>query len=61
MNKPTQVSGWCPHYDKPSGCCYLSETKPASHTLENKCKNSSNCKTCGNFEAWIKGTNYKSK
>jgi len=37
------------------------ETTPASGTRDQKCKNESNCKSCGNYEAWKSGSNYKNK
>ena len=61
MNKPRPVPGWCPFYDQSSDKCYLAETTPSSGTREQKCKLERNCHTCGNYEAWKKGTNYKSK
>ena len=61
MNKPRRVSGWCPHYDEPSGCCYLTEKMPENSTRDQKCKSDSNCKHCGIYEAWTKGSNYKNK
>jgi len=61
MNRPRAVPGSCPFYDHPSGKCYLSETTPASGTRDQKCNSDSRCKTCGNYEAWAKGTNYKGK
>jgi len=61
MQKPRHVSGWCPHYDEPSGRCYLSEGLPSSGTRDQKCKSDTNCKTCGNYEAWASGSNYRGK
>jgi hypothetical protein len=61
MQKPRRISGWCPHYDEPSGKCYLSEQSQSSGHVEYNCKSDKNCKTCGNYEAWAKGTNYKNK
>jgi hypothetical protein len=61
MNKPRAVPGWCPFYDHPSDKCYLSGTTPLSSTREHKCKSDKNCKKCGNYEAWAKGSNYRGK
>ncbi|GHV19462.1 hypothetical protein FACS189494_01120 [Spirochaetia bacterium] len=61
MGNPNRISGWCPHYDHPSGRCYLSGSTPSSGTHESKCKSDRNCKTCGNYEAWASGKNYKGK
>ena len=61
MSKPRTVLGSCPFYDHPSGRCYLSEGMPESGTREQKCKSDKNCKTCGNYEAWASGRNYKNK
>lgn len=61
MNRPRAVSGWCPHYDHPSGRCYLTEKLPQSSTKDQKCNSDTRCKTCGNYEAWAKGSNYKNK
>jgi len=51
MQKPRRISGWCPHYDEPSGRCYLSEGIPSSGTRDYNCKSDRNCKTCGNYQA----------
>jgi len=61
MNKPRTVPGSCPFYDHPSNKCYLSETTPAGGTRDQKCMSESNCKTCGNYEAWKNGSNYRGK
>ena len=61
MQKPRRVSGWCPHYDEPSDKCYLAETTPSSGTRDQKCKSDTRCKTCGNYEAWVSGSNYRGK
>ena len=61
MQKPRRVSGWCPHYDEPSGCCYLSETMPSSGNRDYHCKSDKNCKSCGNYESWASGRGYKGK
>ena len=61
MQKPRRVSGWCPHYDEPSGLCYLSESMPSSSHRDHNCKSDRNCKTCGNYEAWASGRNYTTK
>jgi len=61
MQRPKHVSGMCPHFDHPSNRCYLTEGTQSGYTLENKCKNESNCKSCGNYEAWAKGSNYREK
>ena len=61
MNRPKYISGMCPHFDHPSNRCYLTEATQSGYTLENKCKNESNCKNCGNYEAWKNGSNYKNK
>ena len=61
MNKPRSVPGSCPFYDHPSDKCYLAETTPSSGTRDQKCKSDSNCKTCGNYEAWKNGSNYRGK
>ena len=60
MQKPRPISGYCPHYDGSSGCCYLTESLPDSSTRDQKCK-TSNHKNCGNYEAWKSGSNYRSK
>ena len=61
MNKPHAVPGWCPFYDQAFDKCYLSETTPSSGTRDQKCKSDRNCKSCGNYEAWANGSNYRSK
>jgi hypothetical protein len=61
MQKPRRISGWCPHYDAPSGICYLSEQSHSSGVVSYNCKSDTNCKRCGNYEAWARGTNYKNK
>jgi len=61
MNKPKAVPGWCSFYEGSFDKCYLSETTPASGTREQKCKVESNCKSCGNYEAWKSGNNYRGK
>jgi hypothetical protein len=61
MNKPRAVPGSCPFYDHPSDKCYLSETTPASGTRDQQCKSDTRCKTCGNYEAWANGSNYRGK
>jgi len=61
MQKPHAVSGWCPHFDAPSGYCYLSEQYKDGSTREYHCKSDKNCKTCGNYEAWASGKNYRGK
>ncbi|GHV83720.1 hypothetical protein AGMMS50212_10600 [Spirochaetia bacterium] len=61
MDRPRHISGWCPHYDDPSGRCYLSEFMPDSGHKEYNCKSEQNCKNCGNYEAWASGRNYVGK
>ena len=61
MNRPRPVPGCCPFYDHPSGKCYLTESLPDTSTRDYKCKSESNCKTCGNYEAWKSGSNYRGK
>ena len=61
MQKPKHVSGWCPHYDEPSGLCYLSEVMPSSGTYDYNCKSDKNCKTYSNYEAWKSSRNYTTK
>jgi len=61
MNRPRTVPGSCPFYDHPSDKCYLAETTPSSGTRDQKCKSDSKCKTCGNYEAWASGSNYRGK
>ena len=33
----------------------------ASGTCDQKCKSDTKCKTCGNYEAWASGSNYRNK
>jgi hypothetical protein len=61
MANQNRIPGWCPHFDSRSGCCYLSEQTQSSGHTEYNCKSEKNCKTCGNYEAWISGRNYKGK
>jgi hypothetical protein len=61
MQRPKHISGMCPHFDHATNKCYLTESTQSGYTLENKCKNESNCKNCGNYEAWKSGSNYKNK
>ncbi|GHV93470.1 hypothetical protein AGMMS50268_39730 [Spirochaetia bacterium] len=61
MPNPNRVSGYCPHYDDRSGCCYLSGSMPDSGHRDYNCKSEQNCKTCGNYEAWMSGRNYVGK
>jgi hypothetical protein len=61
MNKPTPTPGMCPHFVPSSNRCYLTEETQSGYTLDGKCKSESNCKTCGNYEAWKSGNNYKGK
>jgi hypothetical protein len=61
MDRPKRVSGWCPHYDAPSGRCYLTEQSEPTSTQNYHCKSESNCETCGNYEAWAAGRNYTGK
>jgi hypothetical protein len=60
MGRPN-IKGLCPFYDRANGKCYLSEGTPETYTRENKCNSDTNCKTCANYEAWAKGSNYKNK
>jgi hypothetical protein len=60
MSAP-MIPGFCPYYVMTQNRCYLSETTPSSGTRDYKCKSSSNFKTCGNFEAKMRGTNYNNK
>ena len=61
MSRPKKSPGCCQFYDKSFDKCYLAENTPLSSTREQKCKNESRCTTCGNYEAWANGTNYKNK
>ncbi|GHU84020.1 hypothetical protein FACS189473_0090 [Spirochaetia bacterium] len=61
MGNPHRISGMCPHYDHASNCCYLSGQSQSSGHTEHNCKSEQNCKTCGNYEAWRSGSNYKGK
>ncbi|GHU97797.1 hypothetical protein FACS189483_04790 [Spirochaetia bacterium] len=61
MPNPNRVSGYCPHYDDQSSCCYLSGNVPAEGHRENNCKSRENCKTCGNYEVRESGSNYRGK
>jgi len=61
MGSRPSLPGLCPFYDKPFDKCYLSETTPASGTREQKCKSDKNCTSCGNYEAWKNGSNYRGK
>jgi len=61
MQKPRRIAGWCPHYDEPSGCCYLTERMPENSTRDQKCRSDRNCKNCGIYEAWASGSNYRGK
>ena len=61
MQRPRSIPGFCPHYDDPSGRCYLTEQSQSSSQVQSKCKSDRNCKTCGNYEAWARGANYKNK
>jgi hypothetical protein len=54
-------SGKCPHFDSQSGCCRLSGNMQDSGHRDYNCKSAEHCKTCGNYEAWISGDNYKDK
>jgi len=38
MNKPRHISGWCSHYDEPSGCCYQTEKTLENSTWDQECK-----------------------
>jgi hypothetical protein len=53
--------GWCPFYSGENGNdhCGLSGSMPASGHRDYNCKSSQNCKTCGAYEAWENGTNYR--
>ncbi|MDR1003917.1 MAG: hypothetical protein LBL97_02755 [Prevotellaceae bacterium] len=51
-----QIPGCCPFWSG-SDCC-LTGSREYDWTVENKCKVESNCKTCGNYEAWKDGRNY---
>ncbi|MDR1149273.1 MAG: hypothetical protein LBK66_11645 [Spirochaetaceae bacterium] len=53
--------GWCQHYDAHSDRCCLSEQKQSSGHRDYNCKSDQNCKTCGNYEAWVSGKNYTNK
>jgi hypothetical protein len=61
MDRPRTVSGCCPYYDHPSSRCYLTESYQDGYTRDHKCKSDSGCKTCGNYEAKMNGSNYRSK
>ncbi|GHV92605.1 hypothetical protein AGMMS50268_31080 [Spirochaetia bacterium] len=61
MGNPNRVSGYCPHYDHVNNRCYLSECMQDTGVVEGQCKSKSNCKTCGNYEAWESGNNYRGK
>ena len=61
MNRPKPMPGWCPFYCQSSNRCYLSEGTPDSGTRDYKCKSDYNCKTCGNYDAWKSGSNYRGK
>jgi hypothetical protein len=61
MERPRSVPGMCPFYDHPSSCCYLSESYKDGGTRDYHCKSDTNCKTCGNYEAWASGRNYTNK
>ncbi|MDR0908327.1 MAG: hypothetical protein LBM77_01045 [Spirochaetaceae bacterium] len=51
-----QIPGCCPFWT--GGSCCLSGESQSSGQEESQCKNQSNCKTCGNYEAWERGSNY---
>jgi len=61
MQKPLPVPGLCPNYEERSGRCYLIEKMPENSTRDQKCKSDTRYKTCGIYEAWAKGSNYKGK
>jgi hypothetical protein len=51
------VPGMCPYYDPKNKRCGLSGS---SHT-DSKCSSKDNWKTCANYEAKRKGTNYQNR
>jgi hypothetical protein len=51
-----QIPGCCPFWTG-SDCC-LSGQSHSSGVEEYNCKSDTNCKTCGNYEAWRDGKNY---
>jgi len=61
MDKPRTAPGCCPYYDHPSSRCYLHEQYMDGYTRDNKCMSSSGCRTCGDYESKMNGTNYKNK
>ena len=61
MNRPRTAPGCCRFYDHPSSYCYLTEGYQDGYTRDAKCKSSTGCKTCGNYEAWASGRKYKGK
>ena len=61
MERPRNVSGWCPNFDEPSECCYLTDSSPSNTHIDQHCKSDYNCKRCGNYEAWVNGRNYTEK
>jgi hypothetical protein len=61
MQRPRVIPGYCPFYDEPSSVCYLSENYQDGGHRDYSCKSDTHCKTCGNYEAWASGNNYRDK
>jgi hypothetical protein len=59
MDMPRNVPGMCPHFDHRDSRCGLSGFYQDGSTREYHCKSNENCKTCGNYEAWASGRNYR--
>jgi hypothetical protein len=61
MQRPKHIPGYCPHFYESLLCCYLTEQVQSNRQIEYHCKSEQHCKTCGNYEAWKRGSNYKNK